>query len=186
MLEYVNQRATRDYTPLYPDADATYIARYQLDVSQLQPQIACPHEPDNVTNLADVIGQPIQQAFLGTCTNGQLEDIAAAAEVLQGKKVCTRMIVIPASAQVMLAATKAGYIETLVEAGAAIGTPGCGPCMGNHMGIPAPDEVTISTANRNFNGRMGTPNTPVYLSNPYVVAASALTGRITNPREFLA
>jgi homoaconitase/3-isopropylmalate dehydratase large subunit len=125
---------------------------------------------------------------LGTCTNGRLEDLAAAAAVLRGRRVApgVRMIVIPASSQVLQAALAAGYIQTFVEAGAVIGVPGCGPCMGNHMGIPAPGEVTISSANRNFRGRMGTPDSEIYLSNPAVVAASAVVGAIADPREVMA
>jgi len=175
----------RDYTPLYPDPDAVYEVDYTLDVSQLEPQIALPHSPANTVNLSQALGQPIQQAFIGTCTNGRLDDLAAAAAVLRGQKVRTRLIIIPASSQVLLEATRAGYIATFIEAGATIGTPGCGPCMGNHMGIPAPNETTISSANRNFKGRMGTPDAPVYLASPAVVAASAICGAIADPREFL-
>lgn len=186
VLEYLEAKRRRDYMPLYPDANAVYADEYALDVSQLEPQIALPHSPDNVVTLSDVIGQPVQQAFLGTCTNGRLEDLCAAAEVLRGQRVRCRLIVIPASSQVMQDAMRLGVLQTLVEAGAAIGTPGCGPCMGNHMGIPAPDEATISSANRNFKGRMGTPDAPVYLASPYVVAASAVRGAIADPREFLS
>ncbi len=186
IFAYLEAKRTRDYTPLYPDSDAVYAEDYALDVRQLEPQIALPHQPDNVVNVSEVVGEPIQQAFIGTCTNGRLEDLQAAAEILRGQKVQCRLVVIPASSQVLLAATRAGYIETLVEAGAAIGTPGCGPCMGNHMGIPAPNEVTLSSANRNFKGRMGTPEAPVYLASPYVVAASAIQGKIADPREILA
>lgn len=185
IFAYLEARRTRDYTPLYPDPDAEYSEDYTLEVSQLEPQIALPHQPDNVVNLSEVLEVPIQQAFIGTCTNGRLQDIQAAAEVLHGQKVRCRLVVIPASADVYLAAVRAGYIETLIEAGAAIGTPGCGPCMGNHMGVPAPHEVTLSSANRNFKGRMGTPDAPIYLASPYVVAASAVTGKITDPRETL-
>lgn len=185
VFDYLEAKRTRDYTPLYPDADAVYAEEYAMDVSGLEPQIARPHQPDQVVPLSEVIGQPIQQAFLGTCTNGRLEDLQAAAEVLRGQKVRCRLIVIPASSQVYLQAAQSGVLATLVEAGAAIGTPGCGPCMGNHMGIPAPDEATISTANRNFRGRMGTPEAPVYLASPYVVAASAICGHVADPREFL-
>ncbi len=183
VFDYLEPRRTRDYTPLYPDPDAEYVAEYTLDVSALEPQVAQPHRPDRVVPLSAVAGQPIQQAFLGTCTNGRLEDLRAAAEVLRGQRVRCRMIVIPASSQVYRDALREGIIETLLEAGAAIGTPGCGPCMGNHMGVPAPDEVTISSANRNFRGRMGTPDAPVYLASPYVVAASAVCGHIADPRE---
>jgi homoaconitase/3-isopropylmalate dehydratase large subunit len=186
IFDYLEAKRTRDYTPLYPDPDADYVQRYSVDLDTLQPQIALPHSPANVTDLSEALGLPIQQAFLGTCTNGRLEDLAAAAEVLRGHKIACRMVVIPASSQVMLAATKAGYIETLLEAGATVSTPGCGPCMGNHMGVPAPDEATISSANRNFNGRMGTPGAPTYLSSPYVVAASAIRGVISDPGEFLS
>jgi homoaconitase/3-isopropylmalate dehydratase large subunit len=133
--------------------------------------------------LSEALGQPVHQAFIGTCTNGRLEDLRAAAEVLQNQRVRCRLIVIPASAEVLRAAAREGIIDTLVGAGAAIGTPGCGPCMGNHMGVPAPDEVTISSGSRNFRGRMGTANAPVYLASPYVVAASAIEGRIADPRE---
>jgi homoaconitase/3-isopropylmalate dehydratase large subunit len=179
------ERDFRNYTPLYPDDDAVYEEAYALDVSQLEPQIALPSMPDNVVNLSDAAGTAVQQAFIGTCTNGRYEDLAAAAEVLRGRRVSIRLIVIPASSQVLQRAIETGVLATLVEAGATLATSGCGPCMGNHMGIPAPSEATISSANRNFRGRMGTPEAPVYLSSPYVVAASAIRGQITDPREFL-
>jgi 3-isopropylmalate/(R)-2-methylmalate dehydratase large subunit len=185
ILEYLERRARRSYTPIYPDADALYAAEYHYDVSQLEPLIACPDSPDNVQPLSAVAGTPVQQAFLGTCTNGRLEDIAAAAEIVRGRHVAvgTRLLVIPASSKIMQDAMRMGYLRTLIDVGAVIGTPGCGPCMGNHMGIPAPKEVTISTANRNFRGRMGTPDAPVYLASPAVVAASAVVGRIIDPRD---
>lgn len=186
VFDYLEARRTRDYTPLYPDSDASYNQRYTLDLTALEAQIALPHQPDNVAPLSAAVGQPVQQAFLGTCTNGRYEDLAAAADVLRGRRVATRMIVIPASAEVMRRAAETGVLATLIEAGAAINTPGCGPCMGNHMGIPAPNETTISSGSRNFRGRMGTADAPVYLANPYVVAASAVAGCIADPREFLA
>ncbi|HUN08033.1 MAG TPA: 3-isopropylmalate dehydratase large subunit [Aggregatilineales bacterium] len=185
VFDYLEAKRTRDYTPIYPDADAVYADRYELDVASLEAQIALPHQPDHVVNLSEAVGQPVQQAFIGTCTNGRLEDIEAAAQVLRGQRVRCRLIVIPASSQVLLAATKSGAIATLIEAGASISTPGCGPCMGNHMGVPAPNEATISSANRNFKGRMGTADAPIYLASPYVVAASAIKGAITDPAEFL-
>jgi 3-isopropylmalate/(R)-2-methylmalate dehydratase large subunit len=175
----------RDYTPIYPDPDATYNESYTLDVSDLEPQIALPHQPDNVVNLSQALGQPIQQAFIGTCTGGRLEDLEAAAKVVKGRKIRTRFIIIPASSEVMLKAVQNGTLATLIEAGVAINTPGCGPCMGNHMGVPAPDEASIISGSRNFKGRMGTADAPIYLSNPYVVAASALAGQIADPQEFL-
>ncbi|MCB0088270.1 MAG: 3-isopropylmalate dehydratase large subunit, partial [Caldilineaceae bacterium] len=170
---------------LYPDADAHYSSVHRYRAADLEPYVACPHSVDNVVPLSAVAGTRVQQAFIGTCTNGRLEDIAAAADVIGGKKVAagTRLLVIPASSQVLQDALELGYIQTLVDAGAMIGVPGCGPCMGNHMGIPAAGEVTISSANRNFQGRMGTRDAEVYLANPAVVAASAITGVITNPQE---
>jgi len=186
VFDYLETRRTRAYTPLYPDPDASYVAHYQLDVSALPPQIALPHRPDHVVDLDEVLGQPVQQAFLGTCTNGRYEDLQAAAQIVRGRQVRCRLLVIPASAQVLRRAVQTGVLDTLLAAGAMIGTPGCGPCMGNHMGVPAPDEATISTGNRNFRGRMGTPDAPIYLASPYVVAASALAGCIADPREYLS
>lgn len=169
---------------LYPDSDATYAAQYTFDASALEPMVACPHTVDNAKPISQVRGIRIQQAFLGTCTNGRLEDIAIAAQIVRGKKIArgTRFLVIPASAQVLHDALHRGYIETLTDAGAVIGVPGCGPCMGNHMGIPAPGEVTISSANRNFRGRMGTRDAEIYLASPAVVAASAIAGVIQDPQ----
>ena len=178
-------RAELEARALYPDPDAAYVASYRYDVSSLEPMIALPHRVDKVVPVSQARGTRVQQAFLGTCTNGRLEDLAAAAEVVRGRRVAptTRLIVIPASSEILLDALRAGYIETLVQAGASIGTPGCGPCMGNHMGIPAPNEATISSANRNFQGRMGTRDSEIYLANPAVVAASAVAGYIIDPRE---
>lgn len=172
---------------LAPDPDAAYLAEHTFDVSQLEPQVACPHTVDNVVPLSQVAGRRVQQVFLGTCTNGRLEDIAEAARVIAGRKVApgTRLLVIPASSEVYLAALKAGYLETLLEAGAVLNSPGCGPCMGNHLGVPASGEVTISTGNRNFRGRMGTPDSEIYLASPAVVAASAVTGVISHPNDVL-
>ena len=175
---------------LYPDPDATYQARYTIDLAALEPLVARPHNPANVVPLSQVSGVHVDQAFLGTCTNGRLEDLAAAAAVLRhadgsARRVApgTRLLVIPASSQVLQDAMAAGYIQTFLAAGAMLGTPGCGPCMGNHMGVPAASEVTISSANRNFNGRMGTPGSEVYLASPAVVAASAVLGRIGGPGD---
>ncbi|MEP6988273.1 MAG: aconitase family protein, partial [Chloroflexota bacterium] len=180
-----NPYRMREYNPIYPDADAVYDEVYTLDVSDLQPQIALPHLPDNVVNLEQAIGTPIQQALIGTCTGGRLSDMHAAAEVVRGKQVACRFVVIPASSQVLLDATKDGTLATLLEAGVTISTPGCGPCMGNHQGVPAPNEATIMTGSRNFKGRLGTNDSTIYLSNPYVVAASALAGAIADPQSFI-
>jgi len=168
---------------LYPDEGATYAAEYRYDAATLEPMVACPHTVDNVVPLSAVAGTPVHQAFIGTCTNGRLEDLAAAAEVVRGKRVATgtRLLVIPASREVLAEALRLGYIQAFVEAGAVVGPPGCGPCMGNHLGVLAPGEVCISTANRNFRGRMGTPESEIYLANPTVVAAAAVAGEITPP-----
>ena len=168
---------------LSPDPDAVYLAEYEFDAAAIEPQIACPHTVDNVKPLSAVAGTRVDQAFLGTCTNGRLEDIAVAARIVAGRRVAptTRFLIIPASSQIYLEAVRAGYVETLLAAGAVFQPPGCGPCMGNHLGIPAPGEVTISSANRNFRGRMGTPEADIYLASPAVVAASAVAGEIAGP-----
>jgi 3-isopropylmalate/(R)-2-methylmalate dehydratase large subunit len=170
---------------LYPDPDAPYEAEYVYCLEDLEPMVACPNSVDHVRPLREVAGTRIDMAFIGTCTNGRLEDIAAAAEILRGRRIApgVRLLVIPASREVLEEALRRGFIQTLVEAGAMIGVPGCGPCMGNHMGIPAPGEVVISSGSRNFRGRMGTPDAEIYLASPAVVAASALRGVITDPRE---
>ncbi len=175
---------------LYPDDDAAYEAVLSVNLSQVTPAVALPHRPDQVVALAKAAGTPIDEAFLGTCSNGRLEDLAAAAAVLRAsdgsvRRVApgTRFIVVPASSQVLEAALARGYIQTFVQAGAMIGTPGCGPCMGNHFGVPAAGERVISTSNRNFRGRMGEPDSEVYLASPAVVAASAVAGRIVAPGE---
>lgn len=170
---------------LYPDEAATYQQNYTLDLSRIELVVACPHTVDHVQPLAAVRGTRVHQAFIGTCTNGRVEDLAQAAAVVRGKKVAagTRLLVIPASAEVLREAMQNGYIQTLLEAGATLGVPGCGPCMGNHMGVLAPGEVCISSANRNFKGRMGQPNADIYLASPAVVAASAIAGHIADPRE---
>lgn len=172
---------------LYPDADAPYTAVHRYAASDLEPYVACPHSVDNVVPVSDLNHVTVQQAFLGTCTNGRLEDIAAAADIVRGRRIApgTRFLVIPASSHVLQAALAKGYIQSLIDAGAVVGVPGCGPCMGNHMGIPAPQEVTISSANRNFRGRMGTAEADIYLASPAVVAASAILGRIGDPREVM-
>lgn len=185
VFDALEAKRARDYSPLYPDADAVYADEYALEVSTLAPMIALPHQPDNVVPVTEAAGTPVEQAFLGTCTNGKYEDLAAAAEVLRGRRVRIRMVVIPSSGEVLQRAAADGTLSTLLAAGATLGTPGCGPCMGNHMGVPAPGEASITSANRNFRGRMGTKDAPIYLASPYVVAASAITGVLTDPREFL-
>jgi 3-isopropylmalate/(R)-2-methylmalate dehydratase large subunit len=183
VFDYLKDRAQREYEAVFPDEDAGYAVELVYEAEKFEPMIALPHTVDNVLPLSEVRGTSIDQAFLGTCTNGRLEDLAVAAEVLEGKKIAPgkRMIVIPASQEVYLAALQAGYLETFIKAGAIVESPGCGPCMGNHMGVPAVGEVSISSANRNFRGRMGTKESDVYLANPAVVAASAVAGAIESP-----
>ncbi|MCF7805576.1 MAG: 3-isopropylmalate dehydratase large subunit [Candidatus Marinimicrobia bacterium] len=170
---------------LYPDEDAEYDRTIDFDLSEIEPVVAKPHTVDNVVPLSEMEGTRVHQAYIGTCTNGRLSDIAAAAEVLRGKRISpnTRLMVVPASSEVLEQATDLGYTSDLVKAGAVISPPGCGACMGNHMGVLAPGEVCISSANRNFQGRMGTRDAEIYLANPAVVAASALAGYITNPEN---
>jgi 3-isopropylmalate/(R)-2-methylmalate dehydratase large subunit len=183
VLNWLAGRAKRAFTPLYPDEGAHYDAHYTLNVAELEPQVALPHQPDNVRSLSDVVGTPIQQAFVGTCTGGRYEDLAMVADVVRGQKLKARLLVIPASSEVTLQALRSGVLADLLEAGASVNTPGCGPCMGNHLGVPAVGEATISTGSRNFRGRMGTAEADVYLANPYVVAASAVAGAIVHPSD---
>jgi homoaconitase/3-isopropylmalate dehydratase large subunit len=159
----------------------------EYDVGDLSPQVARPHTVDNVVPVAQVTGTRVDQAFIGTCTNGRLEDFEVAAGIMRGRKVAphTRLLILPASREVLLAALADGIVTDLVSAGAVVLNPGCGPCLGAHEGVMAPGEVTVSTANRNFKGRMGCKDSEIYLASPATVAASALTGEITDPREFL-
>ncbi len=168
---------------VYPDADAAYAAHHTIDLSAIEPAVARPHHVDNVVPLSQVAGQRVDVGFIGTCTNGRLEDLAAAADVIRGKRLSKRLIIVPASSQVMEDASRNGVLGDLLAAGATLGTPGCGPCVGNHMGVLAPGEVCISSANRNFQGRMGERDAEIYLSNPAVVAASALVGEIAHPDD---
>jgi 3-isopropylmalate/(R)-2-methylmalate dehydratase large subunit len=184
-LSWYEGRSDREPAPVDPDPDAVYVRELRLDVSVLEPQIASPHQVDNVSPLTALEGTPIQQGVIGTCTNGRLEDLGIAASVLSGRRVHpdARLIVAPASRKVYLDAIAAGYIQTLVEAGAAVVTPGCGPCVGTHNGVPSDGENVISTANRNFRGRMGNSEAFIYLASPASVAASVIAGRITDPRS---
>ncbi|RMF79987.1 MAG: 3-isopropylmalate dehydratase large subunit, partial [Chloroflexi bacterium] len=176
-----------DFEPTYPDDDATYRETFSFDVSTLQPRVSLPHSPDNVVPIEDVAGTEIHQAFIGSCTNARLEDLHLAAAVLKGHRIApgVRMLIAPASRKVLNDALADGTAATLSEAGATFITSGCGPCVGTHLGVPGDGEVTISSTNRNFQGRMGNPNASIYLASPAVVAASAVTGVITNPAELL-
>jgi 3-isopropylmalate/(R)-2-methylmalate dehydratase large subunit/methanogen homoaconitase large subunit len=158
-----------------------------MDLTGLTPQIACPNEVSNVEPVETVAGTPLDQVFIGTCTNGRLDDLAIAAGFLKGRAVHpgTRLIVTPASREVYIEALRHGYLQTLMEAGAQITNPGCGPCIGRHQGVLTGGERALTTQNRNFKGRMGDPTSELYLGSPATAAASAITGRITDPREFL-
>jgi len=168
-----------------PDEDAVYARVFEVDAARLGPQIACPHTVDNVKPVEAVAGTPIQQVVIGSCTNGRLDDIEIAARTLSGNKVArgVRMLVFPASARIYREALEAGYLTTLMEAGAVVANSGCGPCLGVHQGALGDGEVALSTTNRNFKGRMGNPRSEVYLCSPAVAAISAMTGVITDPRE---
>ncbi len=183
---WLHGRTQRNYPMLAP-RNPDYERIVEIDASRLQPMIACPPDVNNVTSVEEVSHVAIDQVFLGTCTNGRLDDLAIAASMLQGKTIHpqTRMVVIPASREVYLEAMKLGYLETFVQAGASVGTPGCGPCIGRHFGVLAPGERALTTMNRNFTGRMGDPTSEIYLGSPATVAATALTGHITDPRDFL-
>jgi 3-isopropylmalate/(R)-2-methylmalate dehydratase large subunit len=180
-------RVSRPYTAVAPDPDADYAEVKEFDLSQLTPQVAEPHRVDNVRPVEEVEGTPIQEAVIGTCTNGRLEDLEVAARILAGRRVSpeVRLIVAPASRRVLLDAMEGGVAQRLMEAGAVFVTPGCGPCVGTHNGVPADGERVISTANRNFKGRMGNANAFIYLASPATVAASAVAGKITDPRRML-
>ena len=184
---YVKERARRPYEFFASDPDAVYEKVYDWDVSGFEPMVALPHSPQNVRPVRELPEIPIQQAVIGSCTNGRLEDLRVAAAILKGKKVArnVRCLVIPATQQIYREALREGLLEVFVAAEAAVSTPTCGPCLGGHMGILAPGERAVATTNRNFVGRMGHPDSEVYLSNPAVAAASAVAGRIVHPLSLI-
>ncbi len=184
-LDYVQTRAKRPYTAVDPDPDAEYEQVIEYDTSKIEPQVAFPHLPSNTKPISQVGNVEIDQAVIGSCTNGRLSDLVVAAEIFKGKKVARnkRCIVIPGSQEVYLQALKMGLLETFIDAGAAVSTPTCGPCLGGYMGILAEGERCISTTNRNFVGRMGHTKSEVYLASPAIAAASAVLGRICGPEE---
>ncbi len=184
-LESVGRGA--DWKPLAPDPDAVYERTVEVDVSALEPTISKPHTVDNTAVVSEVAGTKVDQVFIGTCTNGRLEDLRVAASILKGRKrnLRTRLLICPASKGVYLAALAEGLVETFVEAGAAIINPGCGACVGVHAGILGDGEVCLATQNRNFKGRMGNPEGFIYLASPAVAAASAIEGAIADPRAYL-
>jgi 3-isopropylmalate/(R)-2-methylmalate dehydratase large subunit/methanogen homoaconitase large subunit len=184
--EWLRGRTERDYVMLKAQ-DPHYESIVEVDISQLSPQVACPPDVNIVHPVEEVEHIKIDQAFLGTCTNGRLDDLEIAANILRGKTIHPdiRMVVIPASREIYLEAMRLGYLEIFAQAGASVGTPGCGPCIGRHFGVLAPGERALTTMNRNFTGRMGDPTAEIYLGSPATVAATALTGHITDPRAYL-
>ena len=186
-VRYLREEAgvTEPIPCVQPDADASYVRTLEVDVSSLEPQIACPHTVDNVKAISEVIGTKIQQIVIGSCTNGRLDDLAIAAGIVRGKKVAqgTRMLVFPASGRIFAQALDRGYLHDFMKAGAVVMNSGCGPCLGVHEGALGDNETALSTTNRNFKGRMGNPKSEVYLCSPAVAAASAITGVITDPRN---
>ena len=186
-IKYMDGRVKRPYKVFAPDEDAEYEKTVTIDLSALRPTVAFPHLPENTRTIDEVGEVKIDQVVIGSCTNGRLEDMKAAAEILKGKKVArdVRCIIIPATQQIYKDCIKAGYIDIFIDAGCAVSTPTCGPCLGGYMGILAEHERCVATTNRNFIGRMGHNLSEIYLANPAVAAASALTGRITDPKEVM-
>ncbi len=173
---------------VYPDADAVYTREIEIDCASLTPRMSVPSYVDNVETVSSLRGQRVDQVFIGTCTNGRLEDLQVAAAILKGQKVAahTRLLVIPASSEVLEAAMQDGTLLTIIQAGGTLSTPGCGPCMGRHQGVLAPGEVCVSTSNRNFIGRMGDKDAKIYLASPAVAAATAIMGSIALPEDVVA
>lgn len=186
--KYVKARANRLYKVYQSDKDAEYVKVIEYDVSKIEPQVAFPHLPSNVKPISQVGDIKIDQVVIGSCTNGRLDDLRLAAGILKGRQVSpeVRCIIIPGTQQVYLDALREGLIETFIKAGAAVSTPTCGPCLGGYMGVLASGERCVSTTNRNFIGRMGSPQSEVYLANPAIAAASAVLGRIASPEEVIA
>lgn len=183
--QYIKGRSNKTYEIMKSDMDAESLKTMHIDVNQLEPQIACPHHVDNVKPVSDVSGIEIDQIFLGSCTNGRISDLRTAAQILKGKTIASevRMLVIPASREIYTKALDEGLINIFVDSGALVTNPCCGPCLGGHVGLIGPGEVSLSTSNRNFRGRQGSPEAEVYLSSAAVAASSAIKGKITDPRE---
>lgn len=184
-IAYLNGRVERDWTAFKADEDAVYARTVEIDLSTLRPTVALPHLPSNTQPVDEVAGKPIQQVVIGSCTNGRLKDLREAAAILRGKKVAdgVRCIVIPATQQIYLQAMEEGLIADFIQAGAAVSTPTCGPCLGGHMGVLSDNEWAIATTNRNFVGRMGPTSSMIILASPAVAAASAITGVVTDPAK---
>ena len=186
-MEYVNAKVKCNYEIVTTDPGFRYVEELSFDVTSIKPQLAAPSSVDNVFDLSQYVGTPIDQAYLGSCTGGRVDDIAIAAEILHGKKICprTRFVIVPASKGVFLEAMHQGLVQTLVEAGATFVTPGCAACLGTHEGMIASGETCITTTNRNFPGRMGHSNAQIFLGSPAAVAVAALEGKITDPTPYL-
>ncbi|RLL86214.1 3-isopropylmalate dehydratase [Petrotoga sp. HKA.pet.4.5] len=184
---WIKERTDKPFKNYESDEGANYEKIYKFDVSDLEPQVAKPHAVDNVSPISEVEGIPIHQGLLGTCTNGRIEDLRIAANILKGRKIHkgVRLIVAPTSKDTLLKAMNEGIIQTLIQAGATVVAPGCGPCVGTHNGVPSDGENVISTANRNFKGRMGNNKAFIYLGSPATVAASCIEGKIADPRKYL-
>ncbi len=186
-LAYVRDRFKREVRIFEADADAEYDEEYTIDLSQIKPTVAFPHLPENAKTFDEIGEVKIDQSVIGSCTNGRIEDLRAAAEVLRGRKIAdsVRCIVIPATQDIYMQAMEEGLLKIFIEAGCAVSTPTCGPCLGGYMGILAKGERSVATTNRNFVGRMGHPESEVYLASPYVAAASAVTGKLSQPSEVM-
>ncbi|MFZ5987857.1 MAG: 3-isopropylmalate dehydratase large subunit [Bacillota bacterium] len=184
-IEYVKEHSTKPYKVYKADDDAEYVATYEIDLSQVKPTVAFPHLPSNARTIDNVGNVKIDQVVIGSCTNGRIEDLRVAAEILEGRKVHpdVRCIIIPATQKIWQQAMREGLFDIFIDSGAAVSTPTCGPCLGGHMGILAKGERAVATTNRNFVGRMGHPESEVYLSSPAIAAASAVAGRIASPEE---
>ena len=186
LVQYIKARSTKPFQPTYPDPDARYAARRRVDLSALEPMVALPDAVvHNVAPVSQVIGTPIDQAFIGSCANGNLDDLAEAARVLSGRRVASgvRLLITPGSQAVYREALRAGYIQTLVDAGAVVTPSTCGACFGGHMGVLGPGETCITASTRNFKGRMGDPTARIYMASPATVAASAVAGHIAHPAD---
>ena len=186
-LDYIKDRVTKEYKIFEADEDAEYEAVYDINLDEIKPTVAFPHLPENAKTFDEIKDIKIDQVVIGSCTNGRIEDMRCAAEILKGKRIAdnVRCIVIPATQKIYLQAMEEGLLETFIKAGCAVSTPTCGPCLGGHMGILAKGERAVATTNRNFVGRMGHPESEVYLASPYVAAASAVTGKISQPSEVM-
>jgi 3-isopropylmalate/(R)-2-methylmalate dehydratase large subunit len=186
-MQYLAKRTNTSFSVMCTDADASYAHQHAFEVSTIEPYVAVPPLPSNGVCVSQVEGIPIDQGIIGSCTNGRLQDLREAAHILQGRSVASsvRLIIIPATMQIWKQASREGLLDIFAEAGAAISTPTCGPCLGSHMGVLAAGEVAIASTNRNFVGRMGSPDSAVYLASPATVAASSVQGEISDPRQFV-